>query len=339
MKIEDWFVEKYLDGKIPLPGAAVQVLLNQWLSLLNRLESAFGPITTIVPPETEEIAARSAELMEIHYDMPLAMFTNFLGKSMKYSTGLWETGARNVDEAQEAMMADLCDKADIHDGLKVLDIGCGFGSFAEHVLRRFPDAKVYGLTMSQTQADYLRAKQAESGHILHSDRFYLIQDDFNNVRFDQPFDRIISIGVFEHISNLSKALEKIRTFIAEDGICFLHYIVFTALGGQADTPRNIPFVDRYIFPGGRMWFERELFKHQQHFRIEQHWILGGTNYRRTIQGWLANYLRNYEKIRRETGLETRVLRIWEFYLRGCIANFRVRGGNFYGNGQYLLRPI
>ena len=303
------------------------------------MERFFHTAEVPVPAETEEIAIRSRELMENHYNMPLAMFENFLGDTMKYSAALWETGAVTLDEAQERMMADLCHKIELKDGDRVLDIGCGFGSFAAHVLRRYSNSKVYGLTLSRTQADYMRAKKNEGGHPIGSDRFFLIQDDFNNVSFDQPFDRVVSIGVFEHISNLSRALEKIRSFMADHGALMLHFITYRPFPGRPETPRQDPFINRYIFPGGRVWAQSELSRHQSHFRIEREWFLNGNNYRKTLQAWLANYLENVKKIEDHSILSKRKIKLWELYLRSCISVFRIRGGTFYGNGQYLLKPL
>ena len=337
MNFESWCTETYLDGRLKVPGPVVQLLLNGYMQLYHWLEPFSGRPDPGLPDDGSEIAARSHELMQAHYNMPLTMFERFLGPSMKYSMALWETGARTLEQAQEAMLTDVCDKAEIHDGQRILDIGCGFGSFAAHALRRYPNAKVYGLTLSQTQADFMRACQEESGHPLSTDRFYLIQDDFNNVRFDQPFDRIVSIGVFEHISNLERALEKVRSFMADGANCFLHYIVYRARPGQADAPRRDAFIDRYVFPGGRIWAHNELAKHHRHLRIAHEWFMNGHNYRHTLQAWLASFCANRQAILAESGLSPRQLRVWEFYLRACIAVFGTNSGALFGNGQYLLR--
>ncbi|HKI99966.1 MAG TPA: class I SAM-dependent methyltransferase [bacterium] len=338
MGLDTWIVDHYVDGTLPVPGLAMQFVLHAYLDIWLRLEALVGRATD-APQATEEIAARSRELMEVHYNLPLPMFSSFLGNSMKYSMGLWETGARTLDEAQEAMLADVCAKAEIQDGQRILDIGCGFGSFAAHVLRHYPNAHVCGLTLSRTQANYMRERQAEAGHPLSTNRFSLVEGDFNDASFEESFDRMVSLGVFEHISNLDRALEKIRGFLTPEGRCFLHYIAFQPRGSDTDAPRQDPFMDRYVFPGGRVWAMSELAKHQQHFHIEREWYLSGTNYKRTLQAWLANFQRNQGHIREDSGLSMRQLRLWEFYLRACIATFALRGGRHIGNGQYLLRPI
>jgi cyclopropane-fatty-acyl-phospholipid synthase len=336
MDLERWFLEHTLQGTLPLPGPLLQRLLNAYMRAFYRVETIFGRAGGEAAPSAE-IAARSRELMEAHYNMPLTVFSHCLGATMKYSAGLWETGAGSLDEAQEAMMDDTCAKAGLRDGQRVLDLGCGFGSFAAHVLRRFPSSRVWGVTLSGTQADYLRACQSTSGHPLSTDRFYLVQADFNDVAFDQPFDRIVSLGVFEHVSNLDRALARLGEFLAHDGLCFLHYIVYRARPDGSDAPRSDGFIDRYIFPGGRVWAMSELARHLGPLRLERDWFLNGRNYRRTLEAWLANFLAHRERIHRETALPPRWLRLWELYLRCSIATFNTQGGRLFGNGQYLLR--
>ena len=310
MTFEDFIAERFLAGRLPLPNLTLQGILNVYLGFYYYLDRLVGRVGSIIPPETEEIAARSAELMDSHYNMPLEIFTHFLGPSMKYSMGLWETGAQNLEQAQQAMMEDLCAKAGMENGHTVLDIGCGFGSFAEHLLRRYPDSEVQGLTLSQTQADYIRDRQSAEGHPLSSSRFKLIQGDFNDTEFDCLFDRVFSIGVFEHISNFDKALEKVRAFITDQGRCVLHYITYIPRPGEDESPRQDPFMDRYIFPGGRVWCHKEISKHQSHFSVEREWFLSGFNYRRTLQAWLDNYRKSFQVIHEETGLEIRKMKLW-----------------------------
>ena len=121
MNAETWFVENYVQGLLPVPGAVMQAVLNTYLQTYHWLEPYIGRPGARIPEQTEEIAARSQELMETHYNMPASMFTSFLGRTMKYSMALWESGDQTLDDAQDAMLADVCAKADIRDGHKILD--------------------------------------------------------------------------------------------------------------------------------------------------------------------------------------------------------------------------
>lgn len=337
--MEEWFAERYLNGGFTVPGWLFQSMLDLYMSAYHWRYILFRRSAATPTPQGEAIAERSRELMKVHYDLPLPLFERMLGPSMKYSMALWENGARTLDAAQEAMLADACRKAGIRDGDAVLDVGCGFGSLCQYILRAYPAATVVGLTLSRTQADSIRRAQETPGHPFASSRFELVQEDFNTVRFERRFDRILSLGVFEHISNLDKAMEKLRGLVQERGKLFLHYIVFRRpVDRVPDRDMNRSFVGRHVFPGGRVWFDEELARHTSHFNLVEHWFLSGRNYELTLHTWLERFLDARQQIARETGLDERQLRIWEFYLRACMSFFRTGGGRFYGNGQYLLEP-
>lgn len=338
MSAENWLIENYISGRLRLPDPVLNRVLDSAIALyyrfgrrLSRMPGKWGGATgTIVPAGNR--------LMEVHYDQPLVVFENFLGETLKYSMGLWNTGASSLNEAQVAMMDDLCAKMELKDGHSVFDIGCGFGSFAARVLERYPNSSVVGLTLSRTQADYIRDKQAEPGHPLNTPRFRLIEGDLNDCEPNATFDRIVSIGVFEHVWNLRDALGRVSAWLNRGGACLLHYIVYKELIFRfANVHMQDTFVSRNIFPDSRFWHERELFNHQQHLRIERHWYIDGTNYSRTIREWRRNFLMNADFLRDAAGLDDRKIRIWSFYFAYTSALFRAWRGRQVGNGQYLLR--
>ena len=335
--VQNWIIDRYLDRKLPLPGALLQGLLNLGVEAYFRLAPAMDVLPDQWSGGQGPLAERTEDLMRIHYDKPAVLFENLLGPSMKYSMGLWEGGAPHLEAAQEAMLSDLCEKARIEDGDTILDIGCGFGSFAAHALRRFPASKVVGITLSNVQYQYITEKQGEPGHPLHDDRFRVIKSDFAACEFDTPFDRVISIGVFEHVSNLRRALEKVASFLKPGGTALLHFIVYRRIIESVANVYREGFFARYIFPGGRFWPINELPRYQEHLRVEKAWYISGGNYRRTLEAWRENLRRNLDAILAHPDLDERFVRIWDFYLRFCIAIFRSGGGTFVGNGQYLLR--
>ncbi|MCZ6644950.1 MAG: class I SAM-dependent methyltransferase [SAR324 cluster bacterium] len=337
--METWIAEQYIGGRIPIPASLLQSALQLYMHWYHRLDPWYRPEAQAASAPRPSIAARSRELIDAQYDRPRQLFENFLGTTMKYSMGYWETGAGTLEQAQAAMLDDLCEKAQIRDGQEILDVGCGFGSFAAHVLHKYPSCSVAGLNLSKVQADYILEKQREPGHPLNTDRFQLIRDDFNTVTLERRFDRVISIGFFEHVSDVGLALEKIAGLLKPGGKCLLHYIVFRKqFRIDVMRPTRDGFISKYIFPGGTIWREDELFKHQHHLRVADAWFLNGRNYRRTLESWLENFWRNMARIRAECGEDQRLIKVWDLYLRSSIAVFRTNRGNFYGNGQYLLTP-
>jgi cyclopropane-fatty-acyl-phospholipid synthase len=330
------FISNYLDGKLPLPGPVVQAMLNIGVEWTYR----FAPTYPDLPPEwgggSGPIAEQSEDLMKIHYDKPAVLFENFLGPSMKYTMALYERGARTLEQAQEAMLDDLCAKAGVRDGDHVLDIACGFGSLSRHILQRYPACKVVAMNLSKVQTDWIMARQSEPEHPFHTDRFRIIREDFSTFKFEQQFDRVMVIGLFEHIRNLRLALEKISHFLKPDGKALLHFITYNrVIRAMADPDQDL-FFGRYIFPGGRFWYFKELPKYQEHLRLEQSWFLNGNNYKHTLEAWRDNFWRNIDKVRAHPDIDDRFIRIWDLYLRFCIATFGGLGGRNVGNGQYLF---
>jgi cyclopropane-fatty-acyl-phospholipid synthase len=331
--METWLVKHYIHSPIHIPEAPLQGLLNQWVRWSHLWDDWRQPRIDDTP---KAIAERSRELVATHYNLPLGLFEQTLGATMKYSMALWEKGAASLDDAQNAMMADLCQKVDIQDGDRVLDIGCGFGSFAAYVLQNFPNCQVYGLNLSRMQCDYIQEKSQESGHSLNTDRFHLIEQDFNDFDSEIKFDRIISIGFFEHVSDLEGALRKVYQLLEPNGVSLIHYIVCRALPDRYSSKIKSGFIEDYIFPGGHIHSYDKIFRFQKDLMIDQHWFLNGINYQRTLEAWLANFKANRDAIKHEVGLSEETLKVWDIYLRGCIAVFQIRNGEYYGNGQFRL---
>jgi cyclopropane-fatty-acyl-phospholipid synthase len=332
-----WLIEHYLEGTVPLPGPVITALLKLTIEGYYR----FAPALPELPPEwgggQGPIAEESKRLMSTHYDLPLVLFENFLGPTMKYTMALWERGAKNLEEAQEQMLGDLCAKAGVRDGDHVLDIACGFGALSKHILERYPKCQVVALNLSQTQVGFIQARQSEPGNPFHTDRFRIIREDFSRFKFDRKFERIMVIGLFEHIRNLRLALEKIAGLLKPDGTVLLHYIAYNKIIRPMADPDQDLFFDKYIFPGGRFWWFNELFRYQEHLKPEASWFMNGKNYMRTLECWRENFWRNIGKIRAHPGMDDKFVRVWDLYLRFCITSFGGMGGRNLGNGQYLLR--
>ena len=332
-----WLMEQHMEGRLPLPGAIVQGLLNAGVEYQYRFARTLPDLLPEWRGSDGPIADRSEDLMRVHYDKPLALFENFLGPTMKYTMALWERGAKSLEEAQAAMMDDLCAKAGVQDGDAVLDIACGFGSLSAHILQRYPHSEVVALNLSRTQVDYIQAQQSEPGHPFHTERFRVIREDFAKADLNQRFDRVFVIGLFEHIHNLRAALERISQYLAPDGTVLIHFIAYNRVIRALGDPESDVFLGRHIFPGGRIWNFHELPRYQEHLRTERSWFMNGLNYKRTVEVWHRNFWQNIARIRTHPELDERFLRAWDLYLRLCIAVFGGMGGRNVGNGQYLLR--
>lgn len=328
--------ETYING-LELPDSVIKSILNYFIPICyQRFPFLLVPYNWLLQ-ESQQLAESSQELMKIQYNLPKELFKTMLGESKlmypKYTTALWEKGAENLEQAQIDMLDDLIEKAQIQDGDEVLDIGCGFGSALHYILAKFPHCKVTGINLSSEHCQYIREKMQDSESYFCSERFTLIEEDFNTVNLEQKFDKIISLGVFEHIGNLTNSFEKVASFLKPEGKFLLHII-------SSKLPYNIcsVFLEKYIFPRFRVWSYEDVSLYNKDLKTINQWYLNGSNYRQTLTTWLSNFDQNQEYLKTlDYGINYKKFqRIWRLYLLWCIAYFSACDGEILGNGQYLM---
>jgi cyclopropane-fatty-acyl-phospholipid synthase len=328
--------EAYIHG-LELPDPVIKGLLDSFLPILYKyFPSLLVPYEWVLK-ESDRLAKDSDELIKLQYDLPEEMFALMLGEDdliyPKYSMALWEKGAFTLRQAQMDMLDDLIEKANIRDGENILDLGCGWGSAANYILAKFPNARVTGLNLSHQQCEYIRKKMRDPQSYLGSERFTLVEEDFNDAIFENKFDKIITIGFFEHVGNLTKSFAKIAELLKENGRLFLHII-------SIRLPHNIhsPFLNKYIFPKGRVWHYDAVPLRDRDLKTIDKWFINGANYSQTLQSWLKNFDANQASIKNlNYGMDyAQFRRIWRLYLLWCIAYFDSCDGEVLGNGQYLM---
>jgi cyclopropane-fatty-acyl-phospholipid synthase len=190
--------------------------------------------------------------MKIQYDLPQAMLNGTLSDAKliypKYSTGLWEKGAANLEQWQMQMIDDVIEKLDIQDGDRILDFGGSWGCVPNYILAKLPNVLFTGINLSHHQCEYMRLKMQDPESYLSSGRFTLYEGDLNDAQFETKFDKILSLGVFCHVGHLTQAFQKLASFLKDKGRVFIHIITVR-------TPNNISsvFTHKYIFPHDRYW--------------------------------------------------------------------------------------
>lgn len=251
-----------------------------------------------------------------HYDLDDRLYAQFLDAERQYSCGYFRAGNDGPDSDLELAQRDKLDhivrKLCLNPGMRVLDIGCGWGGMARHI-HKLSGAEVLGVTLSEEQLAYARKRAAELG-IGGKVRYELM--DYRDV--EGPFDRIVSVGMFEHVGrpNYRAFFEKLADLLTPDGVALLHTIGRAGGPGATD-----PWTAKYIFPGGYTPALSELAPH-----IERAWLwtsdieVWRLHYMKTLEHWLQRCRARRDAI--VSLYDERFFRMWEFYLAAAIIAFR-----------------
>ncbi|MEY2985130.1 MAG: hypothetical protein RLZZ568_1747 [Cyanobacteriota bacterium] len=330
--------EAYING-LEIPDSVFRSLLHRSMPILFQYCPGLLAPYDWVLHESDSLAKSSQRLMKIQYDLPETLFSQMLGDwpviYPKYSMGLWENGAKDLEESQRQMIDQVIERLEISDGDHLLDFGCGWGCVPNYILSKFPNVRFTGLNLSHQQCEYIRRKMQNPSSYLHSERFTLIEGDLNEVEFAERFDKILSVGVFSHIGNLASTLQKLASLLKPDGKVFVHLIT-------ARIPNNMSsgFTHKYIFPHGRYWNYDAIPSRHRDLKTVKSWYLNGMNYHQTLTSWLQQFDRSQAVLKDlDYGIEYgKFRRIWRFYLLMLGTIFATGDGEYNGNGQYLLTP-
>lgn len=248
-----------------------------------------------------------------HYDLGNDLFQVMLDQSMTYTSGYW-AHATNLNEAQEAKLELICQKLNLTPGMRVLDIGCGWGNFASHAARRH-GVSVTGITVSQKQAEI--AKQRCQGLPVE-----IRLQDYRDLT--DKFDRVVSIEMIEAVGqkNMPTFYGVVERSLKDDGLFVLQAITGESWTRTSDRrlDQYVMWLQKYIFPDGYLPRQSELAgRGDTRLRIEN-WQTLDQDYDRTLMAWAENFNNGWDTLRDRYGEEFR--RMWNFYLYGCAAAFR-----------------
>lgn len=272
---------------------------------------------------------------EQQYEVSADFFRIMLGKRMKYSCGLWTDDTVTVDDAQEAMLDLMCDRAGLEDGQAVLDLGCGWGALPLYLAERFPNSRIVAMSNSRSQRSHIE-------NLTGSLRIANVAVHTGNIadwHTDDRFDRIVSSEMFEHVRNYELLFAKVARWLKPSGRLFVQVI-----SHRADTYLfSDNWMARRFFTGGIMPSADLFMYFQRDLLVDCRWDLEGTHYARTQRGWLDAIDAERERVlqilgRDAPGLARRRLTEWRLYLLSIIEAYGFNGGNEWMTSQYLFRP-
>ena len=289
----DLFFEKILSSGIYNEIGGAPLFFGKMKSKLRNLQSI----------------SRAFQVAERHYDIGNDLFSLMLDKTMMYTCGYWTKDVSTLEESQLAKLDLVAKKLNLKAGMKILDIGCGWGGAAKHFANNY-GVTVVGITISKEQIEY--AKQNSDNMDVE---FRLM--DYRDL--DEKFDAIYSIGMFEAVGykNYEEFFEVVRSCLKEDGAFLLHTI-----GGNESTTTADPWVEKYIFPNGMMPSAEQIAKASEGIFIFDDWHNIGPHYDKTLMCWYDNFVNNYEKLKDK--YDNEFYRMWTYWLLSSAANFRSR---------------
>ena len=308
--MDRWFDCPALDQAIErLFRAGVGGQISTWSRLPNTLSAFLFNM---------QKASRAAQVGERHYDIGDDLYRAMLDRRMIYSCAWWGGGAADLDRAQEAKLDLIARKLSLEAGMKVLDIGCGWGGAAAWYAEHY-GVSVTGVTVSKHQWEHARKTWAEFKVDFHL-------QDYRDIA--GHYDAVYSIGMFEHVGyrNYRMFMDVVRRCLQPEGLFLLHTI-----GGSASVHAADPWVHRYIFPNGMMPSARQLTKAIEDRFVLEDWHNFGPDYDRTLMTWHKNFLTAWPELAPRYG--ERFRRMWEYYLLASAATFRARRNHLW---QVLL---
>ncbi len=318
-----------------LPDALIRLGIRRLCSQRLREERAGG-----IESESARRASRIAMLRESpvaietkaaneqHYELPPGFFQLCLGKRLKYSSCLFPRGDESLDQAEELMLAASCERAELRDGQRILELGCGWGSLTLWMAERYPNARITAVSNSAPQREHIEARCRERGFA----NVTVLTHDANTLELPAAsFDRCVSVEMFEHMRNYQTLLARIASWLAPGGKLFVHVFCHKDLMYPFEVDGDDNWMGRYFFTGGLMPAADTLLHFQRDVVLEETWRLSGRHYARTANLWLANHDARAEAVqavlRNAYGEHAATWnQRWRMFWMACAELFGYRGG-------------
>ena len=233
---------------------------------------------------------------EQHYEVGAEIFRYMLGQRFKYSCCHWDESTPDLDAAEESALQLTCERAGVEDGMKILELGCGWGSLTLWMAEKFPKSYVTAVSNSASQREYITELAKKRGL---DDRVNVLTCDMNDFETKEKFDRVVSVEMFEHMRNYRVLLESINHWLRPNGKLFVHIFCNRNFTYEFHDEGDEDWMSRYFFSGGVMPSDDLLLRFQDHLGLEKQWRWSGVHYQKTADAWIANMDRNQVAIRSE----------------------------------------
>jgi cyclopropane-fatty-acyl-phospholipid synthase len=285
------------------------------------------------------IAVETRAANEQHYELPPEFFLHALGKRLKYSCCYYPAGNESLDQAEEHMLALTCERAQVQDGMDLLELGCGWGALTLWMAEHYPKARITAVSNSRPQREFILERCRERGLA----NVMIITADMNDFTTDLRFDRILSVEMFEHMRNYDLLLQNIASWMKPEARLFVHIFCHREYAYAFAIEGSDNWMGRNFFTGGIMPSYDLLLSFQDEVAIEDRWRLSGKHYQRTAEQWLGNMDRRRSQImpvlEAAYGKKDAALwfQRWRIFFMACAELWGFRGGEEWLVAHYLFR--
>jgi cyclopropane-fatty-acyl-phospholipid synthase len=342
MQLADAMIDRGLVPK-PLLRHGVRVVLRERLAEQREIygDQRETALTRFVEHmRASPIALLPGTANEQHYEVPTEFYALVLGARRKYSSAYYGGPNVGLDEAERTMLAMSVERAQLDDGMDVLELGCGWGSLTLYMAERFPGSRIVAVSNSSSQRRYIECQAVERG----LDNVKIVTADMNVFAPEQRFDRIVSVEMFEHMRNWELLLARARTWLRDDGLLFQHVFAHREYVYAFEDRGPSDWLTRHFFGGGMMPCHDLLDHLQIPFQVEQRWLVDGTHYGRTAEHWLENLETRRAPVlgvfaaTYGVGAAKLWFQRWRLFFLACAEMFAYADGREWFVSHNLLRP-
>lgn len=327
--------------RLPLPDSALRFGIERLVSRTRRrLQDGFSTDPDFAAAMAGwPIAVHTATANAQHYELPSEFFALTLGARKKYSCCLYDTPNTKLADAEIAALEQTCLHAELADGQDVLELGCGWGSLSLFMAERYPSSRILSVSNSVSQRLHIEAEIRRRG----LENLAVVTADVSTLASTQHFDRIVSVEMFEHMSNWKDLLARARAWMKPDGKLFVHVFSHRNCAYRFDHTDQEDWIAQHFFTGGVMPSHGLMREFGESFTVEREWRWNGKHYARTALDWLRNMDTKREEVRAifETtyGRDASLwLRRWRLFFLATAGLFGHADGMEWGVSHYLLRP-
>jgi cyclopropane-fatty-acyl-phospholipid synthase len=327
--------------RAPLPDSllrmGVEFLVGRTRQRLNAThattEAAFAREMTHYP-----IALNTLEANAQHYEVPARFFELTLGPRRKYSCCYYDAPDTTLAQAELRALEETIANAALADGQKILELGCGWGSLSLFMAQRYPNANITAVSNSKSQRRHIETEACRLG----LGNLKVVTADMNDFTAAERFDRIVSVEMFEHMSNWRGLLTRLRECLAPEGRLFIHIFTHRDQPYRFDHANRSDWIARHFFTGGIMPSHGLIHSFGDLFDVEEEWRWSGLHYRRTAFDWLTNFdarRGEIDAVLRETyGVDAGLWRKrWRLFFLATEGLFGENHGDEWGVSHYRLR--